>query len=78
MSPSFLAYPAMCERFRDLSCASVLLVDVQVTFGLLRLGFGTGRFRRTKYIFVHWSGYVVVSCERRGGGGSACGWGRPP
>ena len=27
---------------------------------MLRMGFGTGRFRRTKYIFVHWSGYALA------------------
>eukprot|EP01006_Ploeotia_vitrea_P023649 TRINITY_DN561_c0_g1_i1.p1 TRINITY_DN561_c0_g1~~TRINITY_DN561_c0_g1_i1.p1 ORF type:complete len:396 (+),score=94.09 TRINITY_DN561_c0_g1_i1:31-1188(+) len=28
----------------------------QVVYGLLRLAFGTGTFRRTKWVFVHWIG----------------------
>ncbi len=38
----------------------------EVLFGLLRLGFASGRFRRTKFIFVHWSGCVrvVAVCGR--------------
>lgn len=34
------------------------LKDDQVLFGLLRMGFGSGTFRRTKWLFLHWSGYV--------------------
>lgn len=36
----------------------------EVSFGLLRLGFGTGRFRRTKFIFIHWSGERVGAVSR--------------
>lgn len=32
------------------------LPDDKVVFGLMRLAFGTGRFRRTKHIFFQWSG----------------------
>jgi hypothetical protein len=32
------------------------LPDDKVVFGLLRLAFGTGRFRRTKRVFFQWSG----------------------
>lgn len=32
------------------------LPDDKVVFGLLRLAFGTGRFRRTKHVFFQWSG----------------------
>ena len=35
------------------------LPDNKVCFGLLRLAFGTGRFRRTKFIFFQWSGDQV-------------------
>lgn len=33
-------------------------------FGLVRLGFGTGRFRRTKWVFVVWSGPKVPHVKR--------------
>lgn len=33
-------------------------------FGLLRLGFGTGRFRRTKWVFFVWSGPSVGVAKR--------------
>ena len=36
------------------------LKEDQMYYGLLRLGFGTGKFRRTKWIAVWWSGYVRV------------------
>jgi hypothetical protein len=43
---------------------SVYVKDDRVYFGLLRLAFGTGRYRRTKWAFVSWSGekvsYVLV------------------
>eukprot|EP00854_Cymbomonas_tetramitiformis_P004768 gene4768-5830_t len=32
------------------------LEDDQVYFGMIRMGFGTGQFRRSKWIFLHWSG----------------------
>lgn len=35
------------------------LPENKVCFGLLRLAFGTGRFRRTKFIFFQWSGDQV-------------------
>jgi len=35
-----------------------------VLFGLLRMGFGEGRLRRTKYIFVHASGAKVSAVAR--------------
>lgn len=40
------------------------LEDDQFYYGLLRLGFGTGRFRRTKWVFVCWSGPKVSLVKR--------------
>lgn len=39
-----------------------LLQDV--LFGLLRLGFGEGRLRRTKYVFIHAIGDRVPAVTR--------------
>jgi len=36
----------------------------QVLSGLLRLGFGTGRLRRTKHALVHWVGERVAAVSR--------------
>lgn len=32
------------------------LAASQVLYGILRMGFGAGKWRRTKRLFVHWSG----------------------
>lgn len=40
------------------------LQEDQFYYGLLRLGFGTGRFRRTKWVFVVWSGPKVPMVKR--------------
>jgi len=32
------------------------LAEDEVLFGLVRMGFGSGRFRRTYWLFVHWIG----------------------
>lgn len=36
----------------------------QVYYGLIRMGFGSGKFRRTKWCFVHWSGDEVGAVLR--------------
>lgn len=36
----------------------------QVCFGLLRMGFGSGRFRRTKWVYIVWSGPSVGPVKR--------------
>jgi len=38
--------------------------DKDVLFGLLRLGFGEGRLRRTKYVFIHATGEKVAAVTR--------------
>ena len=43
---------------------SVYVRDEQVYFGLLRLAFGTGRYRRTKWAFVSWSGEKMPFMRR--------------
>ena len=43
---------------------STALDDGQVLAGVIRLGFGTGRFRRTKLIAVWWMGDAVPGRER--------------
>ncbi|KAK3284944.1 hypothetical protein CYMTET_7430 [Cymbomonas tetramitiformis] len=40
------------------------LEDDQVYFGMIRMGFGTGQFRRSKWIFLHWSGEDVSGFKR--------------
>lgn len=40
------------------------LADDQVLFGLLRMGFGSGRFRRTKWVYLCWSGPSVGPVKR--------------
>jgi len=40
------------------------LADDQVAFGLLRMGFGVGKFRRIKWICLHWSGDRVSPVKR--------------
>jgi hypothetical protein len=40
------------------------LSDDQVLFGLLRMGFGAGKFRRVKWICLHWSGEKVSPVKR--------------
>jgi hypothetical protein len=36
----------------------------KVLYGLVRLGFGKGKFRRTKWCFVHWTGEAVGAVAR--------------
>ena len=52
------------------------LDDSHVQFGVLRLSFGKGRFRRTKWVFVHWAG-SSASALRRGRDNAALGVIRP-
>lgn len=40
------------------------LDDNQVFFGVLRMAFGRGVFRRCKWVFVHWSGEGVGAVKR--------------
>ena len=40
------------------------LASDEVFFGLLRMGFGRGAFRRVKHIFIHWSGADVNPLKR--------------
>jgi len=40
------------------------LDENEVLYGLLRMGFGKGTFRRTKWIFIHWSGSKVGAVKR--------------
>ena len=40
------------------------LKDDEVYAGLLRMGFGTGKFRRTKWIFVWWCGQKMGVVKR--------------
>lgn len=40
------------------------LKDDEVLFGLLRMGFGAGIFRRVKWICIHWSGDKVTPVKR--------------
>lgn len=43
---------------------STSLPSNEVLFGLLRMGFGRGAFRRTKLVFLHWSGEDVPALKR--------------
>ena len=52
------------------------LDDTKVQFGVMRLSFGKGRFRRTKWAFVHWAG-AEASALRRGRDNAALGAIRP-
>ena len=36
----------------------------KVLYGLVRMSFGSGRFRRTKWVFIHWSGPKVPMVKR--------------
>lgn len=40
------------------------MADDQVLFGLLRMGFGAGKFRRIKWICLHWAGEKVSPVKR--------------
>lgn len=40
------------------------LDDNHVFFGVIRMAFGTGVFRRCKWVFVHWSGERVGAVKR--------------
>lgn len=35
-----------------------------VLYGLFRMGFGTGEFRRSKLVFLRWSGEATPAIER--------------
>lgn len=40
------------------------LKDDEVVVGLVRMGFGTGKLRRVKWVCVHWSGEKVPAVKR--------------
>lgn len=40
------------------------LEESEVLFGLVRMGFGSGRFRRNYWFFVHWIGPTVPAVKR--------------
>jgi hypothetical protein len=40
------------------------LPDNQVLYGLIRMGFGAGPFRRTKWVFLHWVGGQTGAVKR--------------
>lgn len=40
------------------------MAEDQVLFGLLRMGFGAGKFRRIKWICLHWAGEKVSPVKR--------------
>jgi len=40
------------------------LAEDKVLYGLIRAGFGRGKFRRTKFVFIHWSGPGVSAVKR--------------
>ena len=40
------------------------LKDDTVLYGLVRMGFGSGKFRREKWIFVHWTGEKTPPVRR--------------
>ena len=40
------------------------LPDAQVAFGMVRLAFGSGRFRRCYWLFVHWTGPRCTAIKR--------------
>jgi len=40
------------------------LRDDVVLYGLFRMGFGTGDFRRSKLVFLRWSGEATPAIER--------------
>ena len=40
------------------------LKDDEFAFGLMRLGFGSGRFRRVKWVSLTWSGSSVGAVKR--------------
>lgn len=46
------------------------LKDDEVVFGIMRMGFGSGTFRRTKWLFLHWSGENIGAVKR--GQANAC------
>eukprot|EP00658_Telonema_sp_P-2_P067600 TRINITY_DN56516_c0_g1_i1.p1 TRINITY_DN56516_c0_g1~~TRINITY_DN56516_c0_g1_i1.p1 ORF type:complete len:144 (-),score=25.43 TRINITY_DN56516_c0_g1_i1:79-510(-) len=41
-----------------------LLEEGAIQYGLIRMSFGTGRFRRTKYIFFQWAGDAVSAMKK--------------
>ena len=41
-----------------------LLEEGSIQYGLIRMSFGTGRFRRTKYIFFQWAGDAVSAMKK--------------
>lgn len=42
------------------------LAPGQVLYGLVRVGFGTGEYRQSKLVFVHWSGEETPATDRSG------------
>jgi hypothetical protein len=42
--------------YRDISKRAHVTLSRQVLFGLVRAGFGSGAFKRVKWVFVHWTG----------------------
>lgn len=49
------------------------LKDDAVYFGLLRMSFGGGRFRRTKWVYLYWSGAKVAPMARAKATGARAG-----
>eukprot|EP00667_Euglena_gracilis_P016014 EG_transcript_16697 len=41
-----------------------VLPEDQVLYGLIRMGFGAGQFRRTKWVFLHWVGDKTSAVKR--------------
>jgi|EP00670_Eutreptiella_braarudii_P001633 hypothetical protein len=41
-----------------------VLPEDEVLYGLVRMGFGAGQFRRTKWVFVHWIGEKTGAVKR--------------
>eukprot|EP01043_Picozoa_sp_COSAG02_P082508 COSAG02_NODE_20713_length_818_cov_0.973574_2_plen_103_part_01 len=43
------------------------LDDTKVLYGYVRMAFGTGQFRRTKWVFLRWSGEATPVFQRAHG-----------
>lgn len=62
----------LCDsEFAFINAGSLSVPEMQkwlkpdaVCFGLLRMGFGSGRFRRTKWVYIVWSGPSVGPVKR--------------
>ena len=52
--------PALVWR-TDACVRAQWLKDDTVLYGLVRMGFGSGKFRREKWIFIHWTGWVPAA-----------------